>query len=108
MSGGIAYVLDEDRDLYTKLNKELVEVSEITDKTDVMALKAMIEEHTAATGSAKGREILDHFADCLPKFKKIIPHDYKRMVEEIAAFEAKGFTDDEARIEAFHKLMSEQ
>lgn len=108
MSGGIAYVLDEDRELYMRLNKELVEFSEVTDKSDVVTLKTLIQEHVAATRSPKGQEILDHFADYLPKFKKIIPHDYKRMVEEIAAFEAKGFSDEDARIEAFYQLTGEK
>jgi glutamate synthase (ferredoxin) len=107
MSGGIAYVLDEDRELYMRLNKELVEFSEITDKSDVMALKSLIEAHTAATGSAKGKQILSEFGLYLPKFKKIIPHDYKRMMEEIASFEAKGFSDEDAKIEAFYRLTGE-
>ncbi len=108
MSGGIAYVLDEDRELYMRLNKELVEFSEVTDKSDVVTLKNLIQEHVAATGSPKGQEVLDRFAEYLPKFKKIIPHDYKRMVEEIAAFEAKGFSVEDARIEAFYRLTSER
>ena len=108
MSGGIAYVLDEDRDLYMKLNKELVEVSEVSEKADIEKLKAMITEHTQATGSARGKAILDNFADYLPKFKKIIPHDYKTIIEEIAAFEGKGLSEDEARIEAFYSLTAQK
>lgn len=104
MSGGIAFVLDEDRDLYMKLNKELVLVSEITEKADAEKLKGLIEDHVAATNSAKGKYILDHFNDYLPKFKKIIPHDYKQIIEEIAEFEGKGLSEDQARIEAFYKL----
>ena len=104
MSGGVAYVLDEDRDLYMKLNKELVLVSEVTEKADEEKLKAMITEHTAATGSEKGRRILDAFEEYLPKFKKIIPRDYKKIVEEIAAFEGTGLSEEEARIEAFYSL----
>lgn len=55
MSGGIAYVLDEDRDLYTKLNKELVSASEVTSKYDVMDLKQMISDHVKYTNSEKVR-----------------------------------------------------
>ncbi|MCQ4380051.1 hypothetical protein NO113_19520, partial [Clostridioides difficile] len=58
MSGGIAYVLDEDRDLYMKLNKELIVSEEITSKSDAQELKTMIEEHVNATNSPKGKEIL--------------------------------------------------
>ncbi len=58
MSGGVAYVLDEDRDLYTKLNKDMVLIQEVTDKYDVLELKGMIEDHVAYTNSEKGKEIL--------------------------------------------------
>ena len=68
----------------------------------------MIEEHTAATNSAKGRKILDNFESYLPKFKKIIPHDYKKITEEIAAFEGKGLSEEQARIEAFYSLVGER
>ena len=58
MSGGVAYVLDENSDLYLKLNKELVSSEIVSDKYDVLELKEMIEEHVAATGSKRGKEIL--------------------------------------------------
>ena len=108
MSGGVAYVLDEDRDLYMKLNKELVLVSEVTEKADVEKLKLMLEEHLQATGSEKAKTILSDFVNWLPKFKKIIPRDYKKIMEEIAAFEGKGLNEDEARIEAFYSITGEQ
>ncbi len=108
MSGGVAYVLDEDRDLYMKLNKELVLVSEVTEKADVEKLKLMLEEHLQATGSEKANTILSDFVNWLPKFKKIIPRDYKKIMEEIAAFEGKGLNEDEARIEAFYSITGEQ
>ncbi len=105
MSGGVAYVLDENRDLYTKLNKEMVLFSEVTEKYDIIELKQLIEEHVNATGSAKGKEILDNFDEYLPKFKKIIPHDYKRMMSAIASMEEKGMSSDQARIEAFYQII---
>ncbi|MBQ8133331.1 MAG: glutamate synthase large subunit, partial [Clostridia bacterium] len=105
MSGGIAYVLDEDRDLYTKLNKEMVEFSELSEKYDILELKELIEEHVAATGSAKGKRILDDFESYIPKFKKIIPHDYKKMMAAIASFEEKGLSPEQAQIEAFYKIV---
>jgi glutamate synthase (ferredoxin) len=105
MSGGVAYVLDEDRYLYTKLNKEMVLFSEVTEKYDIIELKELIEEHTKATNSSKGKEILDNFEEYLPKFKKIIPHDYKKMMSAIASFEEKGLSNEQARIEAFYKIV---
>ena len=105
MSGGIAYVLDEDNDLYTRLNKEMVYSSEITSKYDVLELKEMIREHVVCTGSDKGKTILDHFGEYLPKFKKIIPYDYDRMLKTIVQMEEKGLSAEQAQIEAFYANM---
>ena len=102
MSGGIAYVLDEHRDIYTKLNKEMISFSEVTNKYDVMELKEMIKEHVVYTNSEKGKNILDDFANYLPKFKKIIPHDYARMLKTIVQMEEKGLSAEQAQIEAFY------
>ena len=62
----------------------------------------MIEAHVAATGSEKGRRILADFAGYLPKFKKILPHDYARMREAILRMEERGMTTEQAQIEAFY------
>lgn len=102
MSGGIAYVLDEDNDLYTRINKEMVFSEEITSKYDVMELKDMIKEHVALTNSVKGKEILDNFSEYLPKFKKIVPYDYNRMMMAIVQMEEKGLSSEQAQIEAFY------
>ena len=102
MSGGIAYVLDEGNDLYRRLNKEMVSSGEITSKYDVLELKNMIQEHVALTNSEKGKRILDHFKEYLPKFKKIIPHDYERVLKTIVQMEEKGLSAEQAQIEAFY------
>ena len=102
MSGGIAYVLDEGNDLYKRLNKEMVSSGEITSKYDVLELKAMIQEHVALTNSEKGKRILDNFGEYLPKFKKIIPHDYERVLKTIVQMEEKGLSAEQAQIEAFY------
>ena len=102
MSGGIAYVLDEESDLYIRLNKEMVSSHEITSKYDVLELKEMIKEHVALTNSEKGKEILEHFGEYLPKFKKIIPHDYERVLKTIVQMEEKGLSAEQAQIEAFY------
>ena len=104
MSGGIAYVLDEHNDLYMRLNKEMVSSYEITSKYDVMELKEMIKEHVTLTNSRKGKEILEHFGEYLPKFKKILPHDYRRMMNTIVQMEEKGLSSEQAQIEAFYAM----
>ena len=63
----------------------------------------MIEKHVAYTGSKKGKEVLEKFQEYLPKFKKIIPEDYKEMLQLSAQFEEQGMTKEEAQIEAFYK-----
>ena len=103
MSGGVAYVLDEDFDLYTKLNKSLVDFSGVADEEDVSVLRKLIEEHTSATDSARGKEILADFEGFLPKFKKVIPHDYAKMTGSIKKFKAMGQSEEEARISAFYE-----
>ncbi|GLC77979.1 glutamate synthase large subunit [Lacrimispora brassicae] len=102
MSGGIAYVLDEKRDFYKRLNKEMVSFEEVTNKYDVLELKDMIKEHVAYTNSAKGKQILDNFGEYLPKFKKVMPHDYRRMMNTIVQMEEKGLSSEQAQIEAFY------
>ena len=102
MSGGIAYVLDENSDLYTRINKEMVSIRELTNKYDVLELKDMIKEHVAYTNSEKGKMILENFGEYLPKFKKIIPHDYERMLNAIVQMEEKGLSSEQAQIEAFY------
>ena len=102
MSGGVAYVLDEDHDLYMRLNKELVSMHTVEEKHDAQDLRAMIQKHYDATGSARAKEILDRFEEYLPKFKKIIPNAYHRMIVTIGQLEERGMTHEQAQIEAFY------
>ena len=102
MSGGIAYVLDEKNDLYTKVNKQMVAIEKVTNKYDVQDVKNMIQEHVANTNSVKGKQILEHFEEYLPKFKKIIPYDYSRMLATIVKMEEKGLSSQQEQIEAFY------
>ena len=102
MSGGIAYVLDEDNDLYMRTNKSMVFSEEVTNKYDVLELKEMIKEHVTLTNSEKGKEILDHFSEYQPKFKKVIPYDYNRMQMAIVQMEEKGLNAEQAQIAAFY------
>ena len=104
MSGGIAYVWDPRRDLYLRVNKELVSIELVTEKHDQEELRRMIEEHVAATGSERGRAILADFEHAVGSFKKILPRDYDRIVRAIAQFEERGMSHDEAEVEAFYTV----
>ena len=104
MSGGVAYVLDEYNKLYKNLNKQLVSMEEVVSREDAQELKRIIAEHVSATGSKKGRMILDHFKEYIPHFKKIIPVDYKEILRLIAKEMETGADPETARLEAFRKL----
>ena len=103
MSGGVAYVLDTDNSLYQNVNKNMVLIQKVTSKYDVNELKSMIEEHAAYTDSEAAKRILDNFTDYLPKFKKIIPVDYEKMMTRILQMEEQGMSSEQAKIEAFYE-----
>ena len=104
MSGGIAYVWDPRRDLYLRVNKELVSIELVTDRHDREELRRMIQEHVAATSSVKGRTILEDFDHAVESFKKILPRDYDRILRAIAQVEKRGLSHDEAEVEAFYAV----
>ncbi len=88
MSGGVAYVLDENSTLYRNLNRELV-LMENVEEDDKSIIKTMLKSHLEHTGSVKAKLILDHFDESVKKFKKIIPEEYKRVMEKSGAKEEK-------------------
>ena len=110
MSGGVAYVLDENHDLYKRLNHELIkmyalddETTTLHDTTDEKLLYSLIEQHAKETGSIRAKAILndwEHYKTC---FKKIIPNDYLRIMKEIAVQEQTIKDHDEAVLAAFRK-----
>ena len=102
MSGGIAYVYDEDNRLYRNLNKEMVLMEQIENKNDRLELRSMLEKHVKYTGSKLASEILENFNDNLVKFKKIIPAEYKKLIAVTAMYEEQGMNREDAQIEAFY------
>ena len=104
MSGGIAYVLDEHHDFYLNLNKSMVSMETVSEKHDIEEITAMLKEHLAATGSALAERILADLPAYLPLFKKIVPEDYRKMLNAIGHFEKKGLTREQAELEAFYKV----
>ena len=102
MSGGVVYVLDEGNALYRNLNKGQVLMEKVESKFDREELRQMLQDHVAATGSEKARQVLDDFDAYLPRFKKIIPGEYKNLMQLSAQFEEQGMSREEAQIEAFY------
>ena len=101
MSGGIAYVLDKDCSLSSRCNFEMVELEKVTTEAEINELKTMIENHIKYTGSTLAQDILDNFEEMLPKFVKVIPKDFKRMLEKINEAYNAGLSGDEALMAAF-------
>jgi len=103
MSGGMAYLLDEDGQFATRLNREMVNLYKLIECEDaeIADLKALIEKHAQLTGSVRARRILDQWQSYLPKFVKVFPKDYERMLNQIKKVELQGFTGEEAMQAAF-------
>jgi len=78
MSGGVAYLWNEDGKSAGRVNTEMVDLEELTDKTDIDELKGLVAAHAAATGSTRAKLILSTWDVQLPKFIKVMPRDYKR------------------------------
>ena len=82
MSGGIAYVLDQEGNFDYFCNKGLVELSAVEDKMDIRDLQEMISQHLVHTQSLLASKILTNWDEYLPKFVKVIPFEYKKVLEE--------------------------
>lgn len=82
MCGGIAYVLDMAQDFGDKVNSQTVELSQVTDPSEIAFLRGLVEDHRHYTGSEVADHILEDFNRILPRFVKILPHDYKKVLEK--------------------------
>ena len=95
MSGGIAYLWDEDARSRSRVNREMVELEDLADPADAAELRALVEAHARLTGSLRARRILDTWAEQVRHFVKVMPLDYKRALAEMAAESAAA---DEATL----------
>ncbi|MSU41828.1 MAG: glutamate synthase subunit alpha, partial [Pedosphaera sp.] len=100
MSGGVAYILDEKGDFATRCNLQMVAI-EKPDDEDVATLKAMIGNHAINTKSIRAANLLKDWPQYLPKFVKVMPRDYKRVLIAIQKAKAAGLTGDDALNAAF-------
>jgi glutamate synthase domain-containing protein 3 len=98
MSGGIAYVFDEDRAFEGRCNLDMVDLELLNNREDIEELRIMIQRHAHFTGSRKAQRILDEWDECLPSFVKVFPVDYRRaigmMSREDEAIERKEIVND--------------
>ncbi|WP_183354389.1 glutamate synthase large subunit [Geomonas silvestris] len=100
MSGGVAYVLDAEGDFKNRCNTEMVALELLTEK-DLETLKEMIEQHAKRTGSARATRILHDWRTAAHHFVKVMPKDYKRVLQAIERAEAAGLSGDAALEAAF-------
>ena len=103
MSGGISYVLDQHGTFGAQVNSQMVNVEQLTDDTEITGVRHMVERHLEHTSSDRARLVLDDWAGMVPKFVKVIPKDYQRMLAAIARAEEQGLVGDEAIMVAFEQ-----
>ena len=101
MSGGIAYVLDDDGTFEGRCNIEMVELMHLDDVDETLLVRGMIERHLEYTDSPVAERILANWPVNVGKFVKVLPLDYGRMLEAFAAVEAEGLSGDVAAMAAF-------
>ncbi len=109
MSGGTAYVYDIDGLFEKRLNKEMVNLYRLIEcsDADIENVKTTIEKHVSLTGSARGTFLLENWDAELPKFFKVLPRDYERMLQAFKRVEEQGLTGDDAAMAAFEENLKD-
>ena len=103
MSGGIAYVLDERGDFPGRVNTQMVGIEKLEDPVEIAEIRAMVEKHLANTKSGRARQVLDAWTQLVPRFVKIIPKDYQRMLTCLKRAHEQGLSGDDAIMAAFEE-----
>ncbi|HUI06495.1 MAG TPA: glutamate synthase large subunit [Verrucomicrobiae bacterium] len=103
MSGGIAYVLDVTGDFPKRCNSAMVGLESLVDPEETQQVRAMIQRHAEYTGSERARHILKLWKEMVPKFVKVMPKDYKRVVEATRRVKEAGLSGEEAIMAAFQQ-----
>jgi glutamate synthase (ferredoxin) len=103
MSGGVGYVLDESGDFSKRVNPQMVGIGRVTAAKDIAELRSSIEKHFEYTRSERAKKILGAWDTYLPKFVKVLPKDYERMLACIERAQAQGLSGDEAIMAAFEE-----
>jgi len=103
MSGGVAYVLDEAGDFASRCNQALVGLEKLEDKDEIEQVWKLIHRHQAYTQSGRAAKILADWANYVPKFVKVMPQDYKRVLLSLKRIQSQGLSGDEAIMAAFEE-----
>jgi glutamate synthase (ferredoxin) len=103
MSGGIAYVLDETGDFPARCNREMVKLFPLDDPVEIDEVQAMIRSHAEYTRSERAWKVLALWEQLVPRFVKVYPNDYRRVIETQKRFKASGLSEEEAIMAAFEE-----
>ncbi|RAZ69242.1 glutamate synthase large subunit [Planococcus maitriensis] len=103
MSGGVAYVLDEDETFSARCNAEMVHMQPLADPVEIAELKEMVENHVRYTGSLNGKRVLDHWEILSAKFVRVIPKAYLKINERISKLQDSGMAKFDAEMAAFEE-----
>ena len=103
MSGGVAFILDETGDAASKINTQMVGIKKLDDPEEINEVRQMIQRHVNYTGSEKGKAVLADWEANVPKFLKVLPKDYERMLACIKRAHDQGLTGEEAIMTAFEE-----
>jgi len=103
MSGGVAYILDEAGDFATRCNMELVGLEKLTDTDEILDVWNLVKRHQTYTHSVRAAAVLADWKNLVPKFVKVMPQDYKRVLLSLKKVQSQGLTGDEAVMAAFEE-----
>jgi glutamate synthase (ferredoxin) len=103
MSGGVAYVLDEAGDFASRINQQMVGIEKLEEAEEIAAVKTLVQKHLDATGSTRARSLLAKWAAVAPKFVKVMPKDYKRVLISMKRAHEQGLSGDAAVMAAFEE-----
>jgi len=103
MSGGIAYVLDETDDFPAHCNQEMVSLEELEDPDEIEEIWKLIQRHQAYTKSKRAAKVLSSWRKLVPRFVKVMPKDYQRVLQAMKKVKEQGLTGDEAIMAAFEE-----
>ena len=103
MSGGVAYVVDETGDFPRRCNQQMAGLEKLEDPAEIEEVRGMIQRHAEYTGSERARQILSRWEEYVPRFVKVMPRDYKRMLQAIKRVTDSGLSGEEAIMAAFEE-----
>lgn len=106
MSGGVSYIFDEAGEFYLKCNQEMVSLDDLEDADERELVNGLVQRHFDLTASRRAAEILENWDSCVSLFVRVLPDDYRKMIESQKRFIERGHSRDEAEMAAFTERLS--